>query len=139
MRSKEDIIEAMIDLAKIKKGERIIDIGCGDGTIMIEIAKKGYPVEGVEINPILVAKCKENIKKNKLEDLISARVADFWKLNLSEYDVVFIYGISYIMGRLEKKIQKELKPGARVVSNFFEFPNWQPDEVKGRAKLYRKK
>lgn len=139
VRSEDSIVRDMIELADIKNGERVIDIGCGDGTVMIEVAKRGYAVEGIELNPILVNKCKRNIKKNKLEKLAYAEVADFWKTDLSEYDVIFIYGISFIMGKLEKKLQGELKPGARVVSNFFEFPNWPVDKVMGRARIYHKK
>jgi precorrin-6B methylase 2 len=139
VRSGDDIVISMIDIANIQKGEKIIDIGCGDGTIMIEIAKRGYAVEGIELNPILVSKCRENIRRNKVEALTGVRVADFWKTDLSQYDVVFIYGISYIMARLERKLLRELKPGARVVSNFFEFPNWPLDKIKGKAKVYWKR
>jgi hypothetical protein len=62
----------------------------------------------------------------------------FWNVNLSSYDVVVIYGIDYIMERLEKKLLKELQPGTRIISNSFKFPNWDYLEKKNDIYLYIK-
>lgn len=69
---------------------------------------------------------------------MNIQLKNFWKANLSEFNCVALYGNFHIMGRLEKKLLKELKPGARVASNHFRFPHWKPTKAKGDVYLYTK-
>lgn len=135
--SADDRLNTMLKLAKPKPGEKIIDLGSGDGKIAFALAKLGYPVEGIEINPLLVRLANKQAKKLNLEKLASFRRANFWRLDFSQYDLIFVYGITYIMKRLEKKLRKELKPEARVVSNYFQFPNWTAEIEENEVRLYR--
>jgi len=134
--SSDEKLRIMLQLAKAKKGEKIIDIGCGDGKILFALAKKGYKVEGIEINPILVKRCQKRIKQLNLEELVSVSKKNLWSLDFADYDLLFLYGTSYIMLGLEKKLQKELKPGARIVSNQFKFPNWKSAKKEKEVMLY---
>lgn len=136
--SKQKDIANMIKLAKIKKGERIIDMGAGDGEIVIALAKAGYKAEGCEINPVLIRKAQKRIKKLGLEKKAKVYYKNFWDLDFSDFDVVFLYGTSYIMNRLEKKLLDELRPGSRLVSNYFQLPNWQSEKSIGKIRVYRK-
>jgi len=96
-------------------------------------------VKGMDINPILVRKCKKRAKKLELEKLVKVERVNFWKMDFAEYDLIFLFGVPYIMKKLEKKFLKELKPGTRVVSNLFEFPDWEAEKIQGDIRVYRKK
>jgi precorrin-6B methylase 2 len=135
--SKLTDIKRMLDLAEIKKGERVIDIGSGDGAILIMAAQAGFPIEGCEINPWLVRRSRQLAERMDLTKLVSVRRESFWDINYEAYDVIFLYGTSYIMQRLEAKLRRELRPGARIISNYFEFPTWQPIAERGKIRVYR--
>lgn len=137
-RTDEQTIQKMIALSNVKPNERVIDLGAGDGAIIVALAKKNIAASGVEINPFLVRKARQRITKLNLDRLASIHQGNFWNLNLSPYDVVFVYGIGYIMMRLETKLLKELKPGSRVVSNYFQFPSWKPKAYRNNVYLYRR-
>lgn len=124
--TRKERIARALKLVRIRPGQRIADLGAGDGRILIACAKKGAKAYGFEINPFLVWGAKLNIKKAGVGDLATPQRKSFWTQDFSSFDVVFIYGITHIMKKLEKKLQKELKPGAKVVSFIFSFPNWQP-------------
>ena len=64
-------------------------------------------------------------------------MSHFWNTDVTSYDGIVVYGIPYIMQRLEEKLKKELKPGARVVSYSFPFPNWEPTAKEKAVYLYR--
>jgi 16S rRNA A1518/A1519 N6-dimethyltransferase RsmA/KsgA/DIM1 with predicted DNA glycosylase/AP lyase activity len=128
-------IETMIELARIKPGELAVDLGSGDGRILLHLAKAGAVTHGFEIDVVLNEKARTKLLENNLHAKIFER--DFWNEDLSPYAIVTIYGMDSVMERLEKKLQKELKLGARVLSNIFEFPNLVPHEVKNNVRLYK--
>jgi precorrin-6B methylase 2 len=136
--SAEERCKIMFALAEVKPGEKTIDLGSGDGRVVIGMARRGAEAYGVEIEPKRVKLGQNNLKKTNLEARAQIFHASFWDLDLSEFDVITLYGISSIMKRLEKKLQKELKPGARVVSNYFTFPNWKPAVEENHVYLYIK-
>jgi len=132
-------IEKMVQLLEIKPGQTIVDLGAGEGKLMIALANAGAVVYGYEINPFLVAKAKKNIKKAGLEGKIFIFCKNLWNQNLKKFDAVAIYPMGHMMKKLEKKFEKELKPGTKVVSNYFTFPNWRPIIVESNVYLYIKK
>lgn len=135
--SKIKDIETMIKLAKLKKTDRIIDLGSGDGEILIELAKRGYTCTGVEINPLLVRQSRKRIQELGLKKLITIERGSFWNIDYSKYDVTFLYGTTYIMEKLEKKLRSELPKNARVISNYFQFPNWKASKTTKKIRLYK--
>jgi len=130
-------IEEAIKLAGLKKGSKVVDLGSGKGDVVIELAKAGINAYGYEINPFLFLYSWLRIKKLKLKNA-KIKLANFWNQDLSCYDAVILFQIGYIMARLEKKLKKELKEGAKVISYYWKFPNWKPIKSKGRLYLYRK-
>lgn len=134
----EQKTEDMMSLLKVKPGEKAVDIGSGDGRIVIALAKKGADAHGFEINPLLAKIAKDKIKKAGLEKKAKIHTKDFWQENLSNYDIVTVYLSGHIMKLVERKLRKELKPGARVAVNYFGFSNWKPEKKKGTIYLYRK-
>lgn len=130
-------VPRIIDMLGITPGEKIVDLGSGDGRLMIAIAEAGGEAHGFEHNPLLVMRSKQNFKKLGIEDKAFVYMSNFWAADISKYDAVVIYGISYIMPRLEKKLRAELRPGARVVSYSFPFPSWEPVKKDKRVYLYK--
>lgn len=125
-----------IELVKLGPGQKTVDLGSGDGRILIAVAKKGAQAYGFELNPFLVLRAKRKIKKEGLQNLAFCQWRSFWSQDLSSFDVVFIYGISHIMKWLEKKLQRELKPGAKVVAFIFPLPHWKVKEQENGIYIY---
>lgn len=136
--SRQDRIEKMIELLAIKPGEKAIDLGAGDGRLVIALAKAGALAEGFEIDPFLVWLAGRNIRRSGFAGRASVRWKNFWQMDLSQFDVVAVYGLNSIMKKLEVKLKKELKAGARVVSNYFTFPNWPESKNLEDVHLYIK-
>jgi SAM-dependent methyltransferase len=135
---REDVSRA-ISLAKLKEGEKFYDLGAGDGRTLIAAANAGAQAEGFEISllPYLLAKIKFIFYSGKNKPKIYFR--DFWKIDLSQADAVFVFLLPRIMNRMKEKTEKELKPGARVICYSWPMPGWQPeiiDDVKSRLKIY---
>lgn len=129
----------MVSLANVKPGEKAVDLGSGDGRVVIAMAKQGIEAHGYEINPLLVILSRRNIKKAGVSDKVFVHWQSFWNKNLSEFDIITVYGISYMMKKLETKLKKELKLNARVVSNYFIFSDWQPEKRENNVYVYVKK
>ena len=136
--STEEKIKKMIELAEMKSGEKVADLGAGDGRLIIALAKKGIEAHGYEINPILVWKARRNINKTELRGKAFIHWKNFWNEDLSGFDIITVYGIGYMMKKLEKKLRKELKNNARVVSNAFCFPTWPQIKEEDGVYLYKK-
>lgn len=119
-------IETMFSLIEVSPGQKSLDLGAGDGRVVIEFAKRGLQAIGLEIDPNLVKLANKNIKEAGFEGKAQVFEKDFWDEDFSKYDIITIYGIFDIMKRLEEKFEKELKPGTIVVSNGFRLPYWEP-------------
>ena len=136
--SKEEKIKKLIELAEIKSGEKAADLGAGDGRLIIVLAQKGIEAHGYEINPMLVWKTRRNINRAGLKGKAFIHWKNFWYEDLSGFDIITVYGIGYIMKKLEKKLRKELKNNAKIVSNAFSFPAWPHIKEENGVYLYKK-
>jgi cyclopropane fatty-acyl-phospholipid synthase-like methyltransferase len=136
--SSDPRMERMLRLAGVRAGDRFIDIGSGNGKLVIAAAKLGAEAVGYELNPVMVLISRAHIRKAGLSDTAKIYWRDFWRYNLSDFDVVTVYGIPHIMGMLERKLQRELASGSRVVSNAFPCPTWPCVEQEGGVYLYRR-
>lgn len=123
--TRHSAVARMVDLARVRPGEKAADIGSGDGRIVIAAARAGAVAHGFEINPVLVWWSRYKIRQAGLEHTAFVHWGSFWRKNFGEFDVVTVFGINRIMEELEKKLQKELRPGARVISYVFVFPTWK--------------
>jgi len=130
-------VETMLELAEINPGEKGADLGSGDGRIVIAFAQKSIEMHGYEIDEELKRLSEENIAKLKFSNALIHQT-DFWLENLSVYDIICCYPMPTIMGRLERKLQEELKPGARVLLNYFPFKHWKVKKMKDNIYLYCK-
>ncbi len=136
-RSSQTEIQTMLDLAQIKKGETIIDLGSGDGTILIEAAKRGAKAIGIELNPFLVWYSRLKVRLLGYHDKVSIKLGDFKKFSLKDADVVFIYLLPKTITNLQEKLSKELKFDARVISNGTIPKGWKIVKEKNYIYLYQ--
>ena len=128
----------MLELASIKPGETVFDLGSGDGRVLIAAVEK-YKAKavGVEISPKLVSQANSNIEKAKLNGQARVIQGDLLKTDLTGADVVIIYLTTSFNEELRPRMEKFLKPGARVVSHDYAVPGWKPTmvvEADGRQK-----
>ena len=128
----------MVSLADDVKNKRVADLGSGDGRISIEFGKNGALVTGFELDSTLANTSRELILENALEKTITILEQDFWTTDLSPYDIVAVYPMPDVMLRLEQKLQKELKKGAVVLTNYYPFPNWIHWDTKDKIFKYIK-
>jgi hypothetical protein len=122
-----EIVDRMLTVAAVTNVDVVYDLGAGDGRVLIAAAKKrGARGVGFEVDPGLVKLARENVRREKLDDLVEIRQQDFMSADLSAATVVTLY-LSYD-GNLavRPKLMRELKRGARVVSYTFDMAEWQP-------------
>lgn len=121
-----EVVEKMFELADIRPGEIVYDLGCGDGRIPVMAAKKfGSRTWGFDINPIRVKESLENVKKNKVENLVTIKLQDIFELDLSKADVITLYLLPRLNVKLIPQLDK-LKPGCRIVSHDFNMEGVRP-------------
>ena len=130
VRSTPEVIDRMLEMAQVKSGDLIYDIGSGDGAIVIRAAKKyGVRGVGIEIDDGLVAKARANAFQEKVQDLVEFRAADAFTVDVSPATVVTLYMLPDFNAKLRPILDRQLKPGTRVVSHDFEIPGWVPDKI----------
>lgn len=133
----DERLKNILKLAQVKPGQKTIDLGSGDGRVVLACAQAGAQATGVELNPWLVFKSRRLIKQANLDHQAAILHQDMWNHDLSSYDLVTVYGIGYIMADLEKKLKAELKPGSKVISVYFKLPNQKPEKTLSEVYLYR--
>lgn len=123
------VVKEMLKLAEIKKGDVVYDLGCGDGRIVITAAKKyGVKGMGIDLDPERVEESKANVKKHKVEKLVTIKQGDVLKTDVSKASVVMLYLLPSLNLKLRPILQKQLKPGSRIVSHGFDMGDWEPEK-----------
>ena len=124
-----EVVSAMLELAKVTKDDVVYDLGSGDGRTPIAAAKEhGARGVGVEFNPKLVALSVQNAEQAGVADRVRFINADLFQTDISEATVVTLYLLSSLNQKLLPKLQRELKPGTRIVSHAFSMgEDWKPD------------
>jgi predicted RNA methylase len=131
----ETIVEKMLQLAELKAGEKMYDLGSGDGRIVIMAAQKFHAeAVGVEIDSKMVKQSLDRIRKLGLERTAHIVQGDLLQQNYSSADVVTVYLLPEAMDtKVQPLLDRQLKKGARVVAHDFEFRNWTPEKVENIA------
>jgi Mycolic acid cyclopropane synthetase len=123
----QDVVERMLELAQVKKGDVIYDLGSGDGRIVVTAAKKyGVRAVGFEIDPERIKESHENIKKAGVGHLVEIRQQDIRTVNLAPATVLTLYLLPEVNLMIRPNIWKQMKPGSRVVSHDFDMGDWKP-------------
>jgi len=124
------VVRQMLLLAELKPGEKLYDLGSGDGRTVIMAAKDfGAKSVGVELREDLVKRALSNIQELGLEKKAQIFQNDIFKVDLSQADVVFLYLTTSANEKVKPKLETELKPGARIVSHDYEILGWKPSKV----------
>lgn len=130
-------VHKMLRLAEVGPEDVVYDLGCGDGrTLLIAARRFGARAVGIELDPLRYLWCQMLITVLGLRSRVEIVRGDFFNQDLSDADVVTCYLLQGTNAKLMTKFSRELRPGARVVSNTFTFPGLQPVREDGRARLY---
>ena len=125
-----EVAKKMLELSRVKEGDTLYDMGCGDGRLIILAVKEiGAKATGIELREDLVERARTEIKRLNVEDKVKVIQGNFFDVNISDADVITLYLTSSANERLRPKLESELKPGARVVSHDFKVPGWKPSAV----------
>jgi precorrin-6B methylase 2 len=126
-----DVVEAMLKVAKVGKGDVLYDLGSGDGRIPITAAQK-YGIArgiGIDINPERIKEANENLRKARVGDRVRFVNADLFESDLRDATVITLYLLPALNLKLLPKLLKEVKPGTRVVSHAFDMGSWRPEQA----------
>ena len=124
-----EVVDDMLRLANVRKGDVLYDLGSGDGRIAIAAAKKyGIKAVGIDIDPQRIREATENARKAGVTDLVQFRQEDLFKADFREATVVTLYLLPDLNVKLRPRLWGELKPGTRVVSHQFDMGNWKPEK-----------
>jgi hypothetical protein len=124
----QELVDKMLDMAKVTPKDYVIDLGSGDGRTVITAAKRGAKALGIEYNPDMVELSKRSAAKEGVADKASFMKADLFESDFSQAQVITMFLLSSINMKLRPKIL-DLKPGTRIVSNTFDMGEWKPDQT----------
>ena len=124
-----NVVTAMLDLAKVRSGDRLIDLGSGDGRIVLAAAQRGATGVGIEIDANLVERSRESARRLKLEDRATFVTQDLFETDFSSADVVTLYLLPDVNKRLAPKFLSTLKAGTRIVSHDYDLGGWPHDAM----------
>ena len=125
----QEVVEDMLRLVDVKKGDVLYDLGSGDGRIPVTAAKKyGVRAVGIDIDPHRIKEANENAKKAGVARLVEFRNEDLFKANFKEATVVTLYLLPDLNLKLRPRLLAELKPGTRIVSHQFDMGDWAPEK-----------
>jgi SAM-dependent methyltransferase len=132
-------IRSMLQMAKLKPGELVYDLGCGDGRVLILAAKEfGARGVGIEVDPLRYRVARWRVRRAGLEDQVELIQGTYNQQDISSADVVTLYLVQKMINRLAPKLVRELRPGARLVSNTFIIPGLKVSRYdrQGDLRLY---
>lgn len=133
----KDTARKMLELAKVTQEDTIVDLGSGDGRIIIMAAEEfGAESFGIEADPLRVLWSRSTIRRRGLRNVVRVVWGNFFTQSLVEASVVTVYQGQDINRRLKSKFEIELSPGTRVVSYSFPFDGWTPVETQKNPNLY---
>ncbi|XP_063255914.1 ATP synthase subunit C lysine N-methyltransferase isoform X2 [Prinia subflava] len=125
-------IQNVLKMLENRSGS-LVDIGSGDGRIVIAAAKKGFQAVGYELNPWLVWYSRYRAWRDGVHQNTRFYISDLWKVSFSHYRNVVVFGVPQMMPQLEKKLEEELECNARIIACRFPFPCWTPDHTTGEG------
>lgn len=137
--TRQVVVDAMLEMADVKKGDVLYDLGCGDGRIVITAAKAyGATGTGIDINPDRIEEANQNAREAGVTDKVRFVEGDLFDTDFSKATVVTLYLLPAVNLKLRPILLEQLKPGTRIVSHAFDMGDWEPEktiEVDG-SKIY---
>ncbi|MBL8174444.1 MAG: class I SAM-dependent methyltransferase [Bryobacterales bacterium] len=134
--SPQEVVDAMLKLADVKSSDTLIDLGCGDGRIVVTAAKKfGARAIGYDLDPERIKEANDNAKENGVTAKVKFVEKNLFDAEIKEASVVTLYLLPGVNEKLKPRLLKELKPGTRIVSHSFSMGDWNPvkqEDIGGR-------
>jgi SAM-dependent methyltransferase len=127
------VVEAMLELAGVREGDVVYDLGCGDGRIVVAAARRGARGVGVDIDPQRIREASANAAAAGVADRVELRVADLFETDVTPATVVMLFLWPEVNLRLRPRLLAHLRPGARVVSHWHDMGDWKPDRTRSVA------
>jgi SAM-dependent methyltransferase len=128
--SSEDVVGAMLEIARVSENDLVYDLGCGDGRIVIAAAQKaGARGVGVDLDPERIKESLENARKANVTDRVQFFLQDLFQTEIRNATVVMLYLWPEVNLKLRPKLFRELRPGTRVVSHSHTMGSWEPDQT----------
>jgi cyclopropane fatty-acyl-phospholipid synthase-like methyltransferase len=125
-----EVIDRMLELAEVKQGDVVYDLGSGDGRIVIRAAQKyGVRAVGIEMDTLLIDKARKEAKAAGVSHLVQFRKEDAMKVDLTQATVVTLYMLPWFNEAMKPSFKKYLKHGSRIVAHDFGIEGWQPDKT----------
>ncbi|MBD0269201.1 MAG: class I SAM-dependent methyltransferase [Cyanobacteria bacterium Co-bin8] len=125
-----DAIEAMLDLAQVTAADRLYDLGCGDGRLLIRAAQRcGCRGVGIDIDLVQIEAAIASAQQAGVGDRIGFRQENLYASDFADATVVALYLLPHLNLRLRPRLLSQLRPGTRIVSHQFDMGDWQPDRV----------
>jgi len=126
----QELVEDMLRLADVKRGDVLYDLGSGDGRIPVTAAKKyGIRAVGIDIDPERIREAHANANRKGVSKLVTFRQQDLFTADFREATVVTLYLLPDLNLKLRPRLLKQLRPGTRVVSHQFDMGDWKPDKT----------
>jgi len=127
--TRQSVVDAMLTVAKVKAGDVVYDLGCGDGRIVVTAAKLGARGIGIDIDPQRVAEANANVERAGVGDRVKILNQDLFTTDFSDANVVALYLLPTLNLKLRPTLWKTLKPGTRIVSHDFDMGDWKPEQT----------
>lgn len=132
-------VQRFLRMADIKPGQKMYDLGCGDGRLICIAASAGANAEGLEISlfPFILAHIRKIFSKHGANVKITYK--NVWNTNLNDANLIYVWLMPKVMPRLKTKFEKELRKGTKVITYVWPIEGWQPikvDKIEGRSKFY---
>ena len=122
------VVARMLDMAKVGPKDFLIDLGCGDGRIVTEAAKRGARAHGIDYDVTMIELCRRRARENGLDKLATFEQKDIYEVDLRGATVVTMYLLPEHNLKLRDKLKRELRKGTRVLSHDWDMGNWIPDQ-----------
>lgn len=125
-----EVVDRMLEMAEVNRGDVVYDLGSGDGRIVIRAAKKyGAKGVGIEMDRELVEISRARARAEGVSHLVEFRVEDALKVDVSPATVVTLYMLPWFNARLKPTFERQLRAGARVVAHDYDIEGWTPTRV----------
>ncbi len=136
--SARERVDAMVGLAEVTSKDTVVDLGCGDGRILLEALQCGAgKAVGYDLHQGGLWLARFKAWQQGVWPRLELHAQSFWEVDLARFEVVFVYQLPKNMPRILAKIKQECKPGTRIISHAFLFEGWEPERTKGAVYRYR--
>lgn len=125
----QEVVDAMLKLAKVTQNDVVYDLGCGDGRIVVTAAQMGARGVGIDIDPQRVDEANANVTAAGVNSRVRILQGDLFEADIREATVVTLYLLSTLNQKLRPKLLADLKPGTRIVSHAFDMGDWKPEQT----------